>query len=250
MSWHSRHLVVLLCAVAGCGGGDDGEVEDEGAQTETVQAAAPVEPLTTPAAVGVLNVMSVGAAQAAAAALPSVTTGELRRLLAVVRSDHEALQKELAAISDSLQVAAVDHPAAMRVRAASQEAVSQLAGAAEGAGADQAVLQRQIQLHTTLLAVLDSTVLPGLEPSLVAEYARAMRPAVAAHLQRAHQIEVLLRQRPAPTTPTAATPTQTTPAPSQGAPAPTARPEPAVIDTTPPPPPPDTTGTAGVPISR
>lgn len=239
MSWDSRYLLVLLCAVVGCGGGEDGELDDADADAETVEAAPQVQPLATPEAVGVLSVMSQGAAQAAAAALPMVSTGELRRLLTVVRSDHQALQAELEAIRDSLQVTALDHPAAMRVRAAAQAAVAQLAGTVEGAvegvGADEAVLQRQIQLHSTLLAVLDSTVLPGIEPSLVAEYARAMRPAVAAHLQRAHQIETLLRQRPvqAPATATPAVPSQPT-QPEE------TRPEPAVMDTTPAPP--DTTG--------
>ena len=48
MRRHSKYLLVLWWAVVGCGGGDNGELEDAGAQADTVRAAPRVQPLATP----------------------------------------------------------------------------------------------------------------------------------------------------------------------------------------------------------
>lgn len=232
MGFRSRHTLVLLCAVlAGCGGDDEAEV-DASAQSQPVEAAPRIEPLTDAQAVGVLTAISTVAADAAQAPAPLIATPELRRLLEVVRADHQALQAELKAISDSLKITPAEHEAAMRVRSAAQAAVLDTAQTEYGA-ADETVLQQQIELLTTLLTVMDSVVLPGLQQqTLVTQYARASRPTLAAHLQRARQLELLLRE-PVRT----AAPPATTPRPQVVTP-------PARVDTTVPPPAPPDTGAA------
>lgn len=233
MGLPTRQMLVLLCAVlAGCGGDDDAEV-DEGARTQPVEAAPRIEPLTDAQAVGVLSAMSTAAVEAARTPAPLIARPELRRLVDVVRADHQALQAELKAISDSLQVTPVEHAAAARVRSAGQAAMLDTAQAEYGT-ADETVLQQQIELLTTLLSVMDSVVLPGLQQqTLVTQYARASRPTLAAHLQRARQLELLLRE-----------PVRT----AEPAPASVPRPQgtapPARIDTTVPPPAPPDTGAA------
>lgn len=199
-------LVLLLCLTA-CGGDDD-EPAEAAPRSQPVAPTPRIEPLSDAEALAVLSALSGGAAEAARAPVELVVSSELRRLVNVVRADHAALEAELAEIADSLQITPTEHEAAGRIRSAAQQAVTESAQL-EWGSADAAVLRQQLNLNRMLLAVLDSTVLPGMQPSLLQQYAAAVRPAVAAHLQRAEQLEVLMRNRPA----VAPTPQPATPAP-------------------------------------
>jgi putative membrane protein len=197
----------LLLCLAACGGDDD-EPGEAAPRTQPVVQRPRIEPLSDGEALAVLSALSASAAEAARAPAELVASPELRRLVNVVRADHTALEAELAEIADSLQITPADHQAAGRIRAAAQQAVTESAQL-EWGSADAAVLRQQLNLNRILLAVLDSTVLPGMQASLLQQYAAAVRPAVAAHLQRAEQLEVLLRERAA----VAPKPQPVTPAP-------------------------------------
>lgn len=200
--------MVLLLSLAACGGEEEGPGEAE-PQTQVVAERPRIEPLSEGEALAVLAALSGGAVEAARAPAELVVSPELRRLVNVVRADHAALDAELAEIADSLQITPAEHQAASRIRAATQQAVTESAQL-EWGSADAAVLRQQLNLNRLLLAVLDSTVLPGMQASLLQQYAAAVRPAVQAHLQRAEQLEILLRSRAAAAPP----PRPVTPAPA------------------------------------
>lgn len=227
---------VVLGALLGACGGDEGEAVEDRAPAP---AAPRIVPLTPGEAVAVLSALHGGAAQYARTALDSVSDAELRRLLQVVRADHEALLAELGAIADSLKVSAGTHPAAERVRSAAEDATAALSSAA-GGSTDVAVLQRQIEYQTLMLGVLDSTVVPGTREPLLARFLSAARPTLSAHLQRAHQIEAGVQERVAAA---AAQPAAAAPQgePAQPQPEPAAEPAPDTMS----PPAPDTTRARG-----
>jgi predicted outer membrane protein len=228
---------VVLGTLLGACGGDEREPAEDGVPAP---AAPRVVELTPGEAVAVLNALHGGAAQYAETALDSVSDAELRRLLRVVSADHEALLAEVGAIADSLGVTADTHPAAERVRGAAEDATAALSSTA-GGSTDVAVLQRQIEYQTLLLAVLDSTVVPGTREPLLARFLAAARPTLSAHLQRAHQIETEVQERVAAAAaqpaPTAAPEVE----PAQPQPEPAAEPAPDTAS----PPAPDTTRAPG-----
>lgn len=186
-------LNVLLLGLAACGG--NGEVSQEQAPADTAAVTPRQAPVSDNQALDVLSEISAAGSGAARAALTSATNPEVRRYLSVVLADHEALQRELAAIADSLQLPPEPSPVAQRLRSAAQDAAAQLMqpGTADEAG----VLRQQVRLHTMFLGALDSTVLRTTRQQLVAQYATAMRPTVAAHLERAKQLERMFAEEPA-----------------------------------------------------
>lgn len=251
MSVRTRIGTALLgAALLACGGVGDADEE---------QAAPPVPErqvvvLAEGEALAILDAVHQGAGAYARAAQDSVNHPELRRLLRVIRVDHEALRAELQAIADSLRITPALHPAAQEVQSAAQDAVRALAAAGR---VDETVLRSEIELQETILTVLDSTLLPGTRQPLLAQYAAAARPTLGAHLQRARQIEVLLQERaaelarrPAPgLTPSRPATPATQPSGEAGAPTPRPTPpapaQPRPDTSAPPPAQPDTTGTAG-----
>ena len=193
MSAGACRTLTLLCAVlAACGRGRDAPPEQAVPDTTTSPAEAP---LSDNQALDVLLALSNAGARAADSVPASVWTSEVRRYLGVVRTDHQALQAELQAITDSLQLAPEPHAAAERLSSAAQDSRMALSQQVEGSS-DLAALQQQVKLHTMFLGTLDSAVLRGARQELLARYAKAVRPLVAAHLQRAEQLARLLRDRP------------------------------------------------------
>lgn len=219
MGARNQTIVTLLClGLVACRRG--GEEQVQRPAPDTTAAAPEAPPLSDNQALDVLMAMSAAGADAAANVPETIAASEVRRYLGVVRADHQALQAELKLIADSLQLAPEPHPTGEHLRAAAQDARMVLGQQAYGA-ADQAALQQEIKLNTLFLGALDSAVLRGPRQQLLAQYAKAVRPTVSAHLQRAEQLERLLRERPP-----AARPVEARPAPIDTPP----RPRPAAIE--------------------
>lgn len=248
---------LLAAALLGCGNGgrDDGEPVPQAPAVPERR----VLSLADGETLAILDALHEGAAGYAAVAVDSVMDAELRRLLRVMRTDHQALRAELGAIADSLGLQPDVHQVADQVRRTAQDATDAVSGAA-GGGSDGSVLQRQIEFQESLLGVLDSTVIPGTRQPLLAQFIAAARPTLGAHLQRAHQIEALLRERAAAAPVPTAVARPATPAPAEPEPTatPTREPEPtrepvprpAEPDTQPAPADPDTTGIGGRALGR
>ncbi|NJD09680.1 MAG: hypothetical protein FIB01_04265 [Gemmatimonadetes bacterium] len=220
MAARNNGIAILLGLVlaGACGRGGKEAADRPGADSA---AAAPEEPqLSDNQALDVLMAMSGAGAEVAGNIPATVAAPEVRRYLNVVRADHVALQEELRLIADSLQLAPEPHPTGERMRAAAQDAQLVLGQQAYGA-ADLTALQQESKLNTLFLGALDSAVLRGPRQELLARYAKAVRPTISAHLQRAVQLETMLRERP--TSPRAAA---VRPAPLDTPP----RPRPAAID--------------------
>jgi hypothetical protein len=182
----------LLCiAVAACGR-EEQQPAMEQITADTTPVAAQPPPLSDSQALAVLMALSAAGSAAATDTLELIVIPEVRRYLRVVRADHTALQAELQVIADSLQLAPEPHEAAERLRAAAAEARATLDQQSSGSAAAVA-LEQQIRLNTLFLGALDSAVMRGSRQELLAQYATAVRPTVSAHLQRAQQLEQLLR---------------------------------------------------------
>lgn len=194
MTAHGCGPALLACLLlAGCSRGEEATTPQQ--RADTVPAAPRVAALSDAEALDVLMALSTAGAETAGSATPLIAAPEARRYLSVVVADHLAAQAELQAIADSLQLSPGPHPAAIRLRTAAQESTAELAQLTYG-GADLTLLQRQLQMHTLFLSVLDSAVLSEPRVELLAQYAQAFRPTVAAHRLRAEQLAQLLRERP------------------------------------------------------
>jgi len=183
-----RKLILLCLLLMAC---DRDRQEAPAVEpADTVVAAPVMEPLSDNEALDVLMALSTVAAGAAGTAPELVATPELRRYLNVVRADHQALAAELRIIADSLDLTPEAHATADRIRTIA----TPVDVPAEGE-ADATVMEQQITLQRLFLEALDSAVLRGPRNELLLQYATAMRPTVSAHLQRAEQLERLLRDR-------------------------------------------------------
>jgi predicted outer membrane protein len=215
--------MILLCLLlVACGRGGE-QTAEEPADTSTV--VPPPPPLSNNQALDVLMALSAAGVEAAAGGPGQIATPDVRRYLGVVRADHTALQAELKAIADSLQLSPEPHEAGDRVRTAARDARSAIDQQGYGT-ADAVALEQQVRLHSLFLAMLDSAVLRGSRQQLLAQYATAVRPMVSAHLQRAEQLERLLQSQPPTAPPTGASGTPTAAAIDTPP-----RPRPASIDT-------------------
>lgn len=134
------------------------------------------------------NAAEAGYAEVAVSRTARVDVGDLARRIG---TDHASLGITLGDVLARIDVAPADDAitGAFRERGLARRAALR---AATGAGFDSTYLATEVASHQELLELIDQRIAPAARHRALAEYLRAFRPAVRAHLAHAEQVRSTL----------------------------------------------------------
>ena len=103
-------------------------------------------------------------------------------------TDHTQVNKQAVALATKLGVTPEDNDVSRQLQAGAQEAQTNLQGKS-GADFDSAYIDHEVAFHQAVLDALDKTLIPDAQNAELKELLTKVRPAIAAHLDRAKGIQ-------------------------------------------------------------
>jgi len=190
-------LAALAClGVAACGGGRDATT-DTAVATSTTGATGAESAPAQPAASATLNDAQIAHVAVTANAIDStagVMAQEKGRSQAVkdfaktMVTDHAGVNKQAVALVTRLKVTPEDNDVSRQLTAGANQAADSLK-ALSGAAFDRAYIAREVAYHQAVLDALDKTLIPDAQNAELKKLLQDVRPAFAAHLDRARNIQ-------------------------------------------------------------
>jgi putative membrane protein len=113
---------------------------------------------------------------------------DIRAFAETMIADHGAVNQQAGDLAGKIGVAPSEHATSQQM---SQDAlaVKQQLINKTGAEFDLGYISQEVAFHQKVLAALDSTLIPGAQNAELKTFLEGIRPAIAAHLQRAQQIQ-------------------------------------------------------------
>lgn len=191
---------VALAALTACGGGED--VEQNAAVIDTaatVAAPAAGDAAGAPAAGGVTdpqiahivvtaNQVDITAGELAQARSANPAVKEFAQRMV---TDHSGVNKAATELVTRLGVTPEPSPTSEQLQQGGEQNVAALQGKT-GAEFDQAYLANEVSYHQAVLDAIDQTLIPGAQNAELKALLQQTRPAVAAHLEHARQLQTSL----------------------------------------------------------
>jgi putative membrane protein len=201
----TAYVGLLAClAAAACSGGRDRSADTVGATGAPGTAAAPA---TTPADTMMDTSRAAGAATLndAQIAHVAVTANSIDSAAGVMArekgraravkdfaqtmiTDHTGVNERAVALAKRLNVTPENNDVSRQLRAGADSAAERLRGMS-GAGFDSAYINHEVAYHQAVLDALDKTLIPGAQNAELKKLLQDVRPAIAAHLERARSIQ-------------------------------------------------------------
>jgi putative membrane protein len=103
-------------------------------------------------------------------------------------TDHGGVNKQAVALVTKLKVTPEDNAVSQSLKSAADASTANLQGKS-GADFDKAYIDNEVTYHQNVLDALDKTLIPGAQNGELKALLEKVRPAVAAHLERAKQIQ-------------------------------------------------------------
>jgi putative membrane protein len=197
--------VSALCAV-GCGKSDQQKAADSAAAATTpAPSAAPANSTAaaTPATPAPLNDAQIAHVAVTANSIDSATsvlakqTGTAKAVKDFAQTmitDHTGVNKQAVALATKLKVTPEDNDVSRQLRSGADQNTSNLQGKS-GADFDSTYIDHEVTYHQAVLDALDKTLIPGAQNAELKALLEKVRPAIAAHLDRAKQIQGNLGQK-------------------------------------------------------
>jgi len=198
---------VLLLAACGGKANDGGEGTTTDTASATTAPAAPVSPPATtdttaaPAAsTGTVTDPQIAAIAVAANAVDSAagamardkaTNPRVKEFAARMVTDHGGVNKQAVALVQKLNVTPEETPTSRQLTQGGEQSRQQLSGLG-GAAFDRGYMSHEVEYHQTVLDAIDKTLLPNARNAELKALLQQVRPAVAAHLQMAQEIQTSL----------------------------------------------------------
>lgn len=192
---------LALAALAACGGED---AEQNAATSETAAPAA--APATDPAAAapaggGVTDpqiahiVVTANQVDSAAGELANTrsTNPKVKEFAQRMVTDHSGVNKAATELVTRLGVTPEDNPTSQQLKQGGDQNVAGLQGK-NGAEFDRAYVANEVTYHQAVLDAIDQTLIPGAQNAELKALLEQTRPAVAAHLEHARQLQASLGQ--------------------------------------------------------
>jgi putative membrane protein len=178
--------------------------DNYGATTDTTAVAAPTPP--PPPAAPPAAAATVSDAQSAAIVLAANTVDSTAGALAAQKgtrddvkqfgqrmvTDHGGVNKQAVALAGRLHLTPEENPSSQQLTQGGQQNVNSLNGMS-GAAFDRAYIDHEVEYHQTVLDAIDKTLLPSAQNADLKALLTQTRPAVAAHLEMAKNIQKQLQ---------------------------------------------------------
>ena len=202
MNRSTRALAVALVGpalvFAACKKDDAGN----GGATDTTAVAAPTPPPTAApadsgAAAGTVSDAQIAAIVLAANAVDSTagalavqkgTSNDVKQFGQRMVTDHGGVNQQAVALAGRLNLTPEENPTSQQLTAGGQQNVTALNGMT-GAAFDRAYIDHEVEYHQTVLDAIDKTLIPNAQNADLKALLTQTRPAVAAHLQMAKDIQ-------------------------------------------------------------
>lgn len=107
-------------------------------------------------------------------------------------ADHGGVNREAVALVTRLHVTPEANPTSQQLTQGGEQSRQQLSGLT-GASFDRGYIDHEVEYHQTVLTAIDSTLIPSAQNADLKALLVKVRPAVAAHLQMAQDIQKSLQ---------------------------------------------------------
>lgn len=109
-------------------------------------------------------------------------------------TDHTGVNQQAVALATKLNVTPEDNDVSRQLKSGADQAQATLQGLT-GAAFDSAYIAREVEFHQAVLDALDTTLVPNAQNAELKALLEKVRPAIAAHLERAKSIQGSLGTR-------------------------------------------------------
>jgi putative membrane protein len=187
--------LITLSALAACGGGG-AEQDVQAAAPDSAPAAASQAQAPAPAAGGVTdpqiahivvtaNQVDITAGELAAS---RSTNPQVKEFAQRMVTDHTAVNQSATELAGRLGVTPEDNPTSQQLQQGGEQNRAALQGKS-GAEFDRAYIDQEVAYHQAVLDAIDGTLIPGAQNAELKALLQQTRPAVAAHLEHARQLQ-------------------------------------------------------------
>ena len=165
---------------------------DTAAAAAPAPAPAPAAPAINDAQIAHIAVTANAIDSAAGAvAKKKATAKSVKDFAQTMISDHMGVNKQAVALAMKLGVTPEDNDVSRQLKSGADESAATLSGLT-GAAFDKAYIEREVAYHQAVVDALDKTLIPSAQNAELKGLLEKVRPAVAAHLERAKDIQASL----------------------------------------------------------
>lgn len=175
-------LALVALTAVGCGA-QDAEPE---AERQAASDAAPAA-LTDAQIAHVAVTANEVDAELGRFAAPRAESPEVRSFAETMTRDHTSVNASAGELVERLGVVPEDNDVSRSLAQGGADARRRLEGLS-GAGFDRAYMDREVEYHQAVLDALDQTLIPGASDAELRSLLEGVRPAIAAHLERARTL--------------------------------------------------------------
>ena len=185
-------VAVAGVALGACGGGDEATTEEVAVESAAVApdaaaAGGPTDPQIAAIAVAANNVDIAAGELAAEKGADTEVKAFGQRMV----TDHTAVNAQATELVTRLGVTPEEN-ATSRQLTSDGEATRQRLTGLSGAEFDRAYIDNEVTYHRTVLDAIDQTLIPSADNAELRALLEQVRPAIAAHLEHARQIQTRL----------------------------------------------------------
>lgn len=186
-------LLLSLALVPAACAPRDAETDAETAEpVETVDvpaepAAAEAPGLTDPQIAHVAVTANTVDAEMGRLAEERAASEEVRAFARTMIADHTGVNERAGELAGRLGVTPEENAVSRSLQQGAEEARARLE-TLDGAAFDRAYMEREVEYHQAVLDALDGTLIPGADNDELRSLLEEVRPAIAAHLERARGI--------------------------------------------------------------
>jgi putative membrane protein len=182
----------MALVFAGCGKSDSDIAADSLSDTTSPAAATPVAPALSDAQIAhiVVTANSIDSASGVAAR-PKARNAGVREFAQMMVRDHGEVNKKAWELTQRLSVTPEDNDTSRQLQRDAEQ-VRTMWSDKTGADFDRAYIDHEVQFHQSVLDQLDQTLIPGTQNMELKSLLQTVRPTIAAHLDRAKQLQTTL----------------------------------------------------------
>ena len=186
-------VVTAGVALGACGGGEEGTEEvatDTAAMAPAASAGAAGDP-TDPQIAAIAVAANSVDIEAGRLAVEKGSDAEVKSFGQQMITDHTAVNAQATELVTRLGVTPEENATSQQLTSDGEATRQRLSGLS-GAEFDRAYIDNEVTYHQTVLDAIDQTLIPSSENAELKSLLEGVRPAIAAHLEHARQIQTRL----------------------------------------------------------